>query len=122
MSVRGLGKIALVAVLAVTMTVRAAYAAPTAALAHVKASDCCARHCDHRNHPGRPDDCCQVLSQATDAALLPITPSVHHAGVLPVDLHPTLGAEFALSFVCAHAVELPRSGPPLFLATRSLRL
>ena len=117
------GKALSVAVLAVTMAVRAAYAAPAAVVAQVKAADCCARHCDHRAHPARPDDCCQVLTQATDAALLTIAPSVHHPGIdLLVPLQRTLGRELVLSSVREHALGLPRTGPPLFLAIRSLRL
>ena len=123
MSVRCSGKALSVAVLTVTMAVRAAYAAPMAAVAQIKAADCCARHCAHRAHPARPDDCCQVLTQATDAALLTITPSVHHPGVdLLVPLQPTLGRELVLSSVREHALDLPRTGPPLFLVIRSLRL
>jgi len=123
MSVRCSGKALSVAVLTVTMAVRAAYAAPTATVAHVKAADCCARHCDHRPHPARPDDCCRVLTQATDAALLTITPSVPHPGVgLLVPLQQTLGVELVPSSVREHALGLPRTGPPLFLAIRSLRL
>ncbi len=117
------GKALSVAVLTVTMAVRAAYAAPTAAVAHVKAADCCARHCDHRAHPARPDDCCQVLTQATDAALLTVTPSVHQPGVnLLIPLHQTLRGDFVSSSVREHELDLPRTGPPLFLAIRSLRL
>jgi len=123
MSVLCSGKALSVAVLTVTMAVRAAYAAPTAAVAQVKAADCCARHCDHRAHPARPEDCCQVLTQATDAALLTITPSVHHPGAdLVVPLRQTLGSELVLSSVREHVLGLPRTGPPLFLAVRSLRL
>ena len=117
------GKALSVAVLTVTMAVRAAYAAPTAAVAQIKAADCCARHCDHRTHPARPDDCCQVLTQATDAALLTITPSVHHSGVaLLIPVQQRFGREFVLSSVREHALDLPRTGPPLFLVIRSLRL
>ena len=117
------GKGLSVVVLTVSMAVRAAYAAPTATVAHVKAADCCARHCDHRGHPARPDDCCQVLTQATDAALLGATPSAHHPELnLPLALQQAPGKEAALSFVREHALDPPRSGAPLFLAIRSLRL
>jgi len=123
MIVRRPGKVLLLSVLAAAMAVRATYAASTATIAHVKAVDCCARHCDHRTHPVRPDDCCQVLSQATDAALLTITPSVHHPGVdLLIPVQQTFGREFVLSSVREHALDHPRTGPPLFLAIRSLRL
>jgi hypothetical protein len=123
MSVRGSGKVLCVAVLTAAMAVRAAYAAPVAAMAQVKAVDCCARHCDHRTHPPRPEDCCPVLSQATDAALLTGTPNVHHPELsLPLALQQAPGTEVALSFVREHALDPPRSGAPLFLAIRSLRL
>ena len=123
MSVRGSGKVLRVAVLTAAMAVRASYAAPAAAVAQVKAIDCCARHCDHRVHPPRPEDCCPVLSQATDAALLTATPGVHHPELkLPVALQEAPGTEVALSFVRERALAPPRSGPPLFLAIRSLRL
>src|SRR5262249_46736018 len=97
------------------MAVRAVYAAPSAAVAQVKAADCCARHCDQRNHPVRPDDCCQVLSQATDAALLSPPPGIHQAGVLPVVVHRVSGADTAQAFLSEHVRELPGSDPPLFL-------
>jgi hypothetical protein len=117
------GKALSVAVLTVTMAVRAAYAAPTVAVDQVKAADCCARHCDHRDHPARPDDCCQVLTQATDAALLTITPSVDHSGIgFLVPLQEALGSEPVFSLVRERALDLPRTGPPLFLTLRSLRL
>ena len=123
MTVRRPAKVLLLAVLTAAMAVGATYAASTATIAHVKAADCCARHCDHRGHPARPDDCCQVLTQATDAALLTITPSVHHSGVdLVVPLQRALGSELVFSSVREHALDLPRTGPPLFLAIRSLRL
>ncbi|TMA51531.1 MAG: hypothetical protein E6J71_12555 [Deltaproteobacteria bacterium] len=123
MSVRGSGKVLRVAVLTAAMAVRASYAAPAAAVAQVKAIDCCARHCDHRVHPPRPEDCCPVLSQATDAALLGATPSAHHPELnLPLALQQAPGKEAALSFVREHALDPPRSGAPLFLAIRSLRL
>lgn len=104
------------------VAVRAVYAAPSAAVAQVKAVDCCARHCDHRNHPVRPDDCCQVLSQATDAALLSAPAGVHGAGVLPPAAREGRGATPSPVLLSEHALEPCRSGPPLFLAIRSLRL
>jgi len=104
------------------MAVRAVYAAPSAAVAQVKAADCCARHCDHRNHPVRPDDCCQVLSQATDAALLSVPAGVPRAGVFPAAVREPRGANPTPVVVAEHALELCTNGPPLFLAIRSLRL
>ena len=122
-SVRRLRKALVVAVLTIAMTVRAAYAAPAAAIAHLKAADCCARHCNHGTHPTRPDDCCRVLSQATDAALLTATPSAHHPGIgLPVSLQPTVGEALALLPVRERALDPPRRDAPIFLAIRSLRL
>jgi hypothetical protein len=112
-----------VAVLTAAMAMRAAYAAPAAAVAQVKAIDCCVRHCDHRVHPSRPENCCPVLSQATDAALLGATPSVHRPELkLPLAVQQAPGSEVALSFVREHALDPPRGGAPLFLTIRSLRL
>src|SRR5262249_2947866 len=104
------------------MAVRAAYAAPSAAVAQVKAADCCARHCDQRNRPVRPDDCCQVLSQATDAALLSAPAGVHGAGVLPAAARETPGTNPTSVLISEQALELWGGGPPLFLVIRSLRL
>lgn len=122
-TVRRLRKALVIAVLTVAMAMRAAYAAPAAAIAHIKAADCCARHCNHGTHPIRPDDCCRVLSQATDAALLTVTPSAHHPGIdLPVSLQPTVGEALALLSIREHALDPPRRAAPLFLAIHSLRL
>jgi len=122
MIVRRPGKVLLLSVLAAAMAVRATYAAPRAAIASIKATDCCARHCDHRAHPVRPDDCCQVLSQATDAAVVTATPSVHQ-GLEFFSVAPqTFGAQLTSRSLPARAPDFVRGGPPLFLANLSLRL
>ena len=123
MSIHRLRRRLSVALLTMAMATRAAYAAPAAEIARVKAAECCAQHCDHRTQPTRPDDCCRVLSQATDEALLTVAPSADHPGIgLAAPLQETIGKELARSCVCEHALDPPRSSAPLFLAVRALRL
>jgi hypothetical protein len=119
MSVRWSGKMLSVAVLMVTVAAPALHAAPTVAM---KAADCCAGHCQHRSHPVRPDGCCHVRSHAADAALPSVTPRLDHPAVSFVALRHASCSDVAFTFVGERSVHLPRSGPPLFLAIRSLRL
>jgi hypothetical protein len=107
--------------LLLAMAVRV-YAAPTCSTAQLKAAACCATHCNHQRGAPRPDDCCQVVSSANDAALLtsslalhPIV-AVHSLPLAPLPLSHVISASFALG------VEYPGDGPPLFLQLRSLRL
>ncbi len=110
-------------VLLAAVAARAGYAAPVAAVARVQAADCCARHCDHRGRPVRPDDCCQVVTQATEAVAVTATRELRHPGlVLPVSVPTRECADIAPARSSTGVPGLGRGGPPLFLATCSLRL
>jgi hypothetical protein len=109
---------ALVAVVAATLSVQVALAAPTHLTAQLRAAGCCATHCSHAI--ARGCNCCHITQGADDLRALPPASSLGQPAVAlvmtPVPIIPPTGIPASL-----HGSESARTGPPLFLALRSLR-
>ncbi len=110
-----------VAVLMLSIVARTTLAIAAGPMACAEAAGCCKRDCAHGATPARPNDCCHVRSPASEAALLTAMPNPQ----------PVLAARSGLEQAPATLLGLRASGgqgdrpvehgPPLFLATCSLR-
>ncbi len=110
-------------VLVVTLAIRAAYAAPDVVTAQIKASHCCATRCGHPVSRPAADQCCHVATHATDAAIL--ATSVDLAAPVAVGPYTEYAATCTRRTGRRVASTLfvgGGTGPPLFLAIRTLRL
>jgi hypothetical protein len=109
---------ALLTVVAATLSVQVALAAPAHLTAQLRAAGCCATHCSHAM--ARGCNCCHIAQGADDLRALPPASSPGHSAVAlvmtPVPIIAPTGVPASL-----HASEPARNGPPLFLALRSLR-
>lgn len=110
-----------VVALIVTLGVRSVYAVPSAAAAHLKAVECCAKHCPHGPHGLPADRCCHVTPSATDAATLTATASLQPA-VLATDLPPAAVAMRGAWRVRPAPMAWDAGRHRLFITLRSLRL
>ena len=114
-------KAALLVALIAAIAVRSIYAMPVAVTAHLKAVECCSRHCDGGRHGHQADRCCGVASTATDSATvgsgMPIQPTMAVSTAPDGDLAIPSTGSTRVNVVASEA-----SKGRVFVRLRSLRL
>jgi hypothetical protein len=122
-TIRRVRRLRIALVLATTLVVQFAYAAPARATAALAALSCCSAHCRETKAESAAKRCCGVRLGAAEIAVAPvakkssIAPAVAVLGAISTTPLQHLRAELVFTTVSPRA----RNGP-IFLLTRSLRL
>ncbi|HLK10909.1 MAG TPA: hypothetical protein VKW76_05975 [Candidatus Binatia bacterium] len=114
-------RVLVVAALMLSILGRTTVATPAGPMACPKVSGCCRRYCAHGAARTRPNDCCHVRPQASEAALLTATPNPQPALAAGFGLQQVPGTSLGLRAPGGRFDRPVEHGPPLFLATCSLR-
>jgi hypothetical protein len=111
----------LILLLLVTTTLRAGVAAPQLVTAEIRAVSHCTAHAKQPRSVADASQCCHVMNDAGDRALMGVAPSLPPAppavALMPRSM--TVAAPASAVGVVERA-DLQRDGPPRFLALRTL--
>ena len=109
--------------LVVGVAVRTGVAAPTAAVAELRAIACCADHCPTSPRgPMTSHRCCFVSTAATDPASTQAAPTLARPDLAPIAFAAPLAPVLHPAPQVARAdVALVRAGPPTYLQTLQIR-